>query len=199
VADAADHSVGQWVSITFDHPIDLSTITVTPVAGGEEQPSISRITITTDRGSVSRSLPRGGAAIRLSVPKGKSSYLKVTIAAVRPLPALSNGGIALGAGITDIAIPGVSFQQQLKVPDDESGSFGGPARNSPAIVFDRPIANANLSLGFSQTDDPAMARQFTIPKAMTADISGYAVPIPSTTSSKIYSNLSPLLPPRASR
>ena len=62
VADAAHHSVGQWVSITFDHPIDLSTITVTPVTSEQPtQPSISRITITTDRGSVSRSLPTSGS------------------------------------------------------------------------------------------------------------------------------------------
>jgi arabinofuranan 3-O-arabinosyltransferase len=191
VADAAHHSVGQWVSITFDHPIDLSTITVTPLVGGKEQPSISRITVTTDRGSVSRSLPRGGSPVRLQVPQGKSSYLKVTIAAVRPLPALSNGGIPLGAGITDIAIPGVSFQQQMKVPDDESGSFDGPTRNSPVIVFDRPIANTNLSLGFSQTDDPAMARQFTVPKAMTVDVSGYSIPVPSTFLGNLLDFLTP--------
>ena len=43
----------------------------------------------------------------------------MTIAAVRPFPTLPNGGIELGAGIIDIAIPGVSFQQQMKVPDDE--------------------------------------------------------------------------------
>ena len=182
VADAANHSVGQWVSITFDHPTELSTITVTPVASAQPtQPSISRITITTDRGSVTRSLPKSGSPVRLSVPRGMSSHLKVTIAAVRPLPTLPTGGFELGAGIVDIAIPGVSFQQQLKVPDDESDSFDALTSNSPVIVFDRPIPNVNLSLGYSQTDDPAMARQFTIPKAMTASVSGYAVPLPSAT------------------
>jgi arabinofuranan 3-O-arabinosyltransferase len=98
VADGAHHSVGQWISITFDHPVDLSTITVTPLAGGKEQPSISRITITTARGSVSRRLPRGGSAVRLTVPKGMSSYLKITIAAVRPLPALPSRHPRLGGG-----------------------------------------------------------------------------------------------------
>jgi arabinofuranan 3-O-arabinosyltransferase len=191
VANGADHSVGQWVSITFDHPVDLSTITVTPLTGGEEQPSISRITITTDRGSVSRHLPRGGAAVRLSVPKGESSYLKITIAAVRPLPALANGGIVLGAGITNIAIPGVSFQQQMRVPDDAPASLSRPTRNSPAIAFERPLENTNLSLGFSQTDDPAMARRFTIPKAMTARLSGYAVPTPSATLEQFLEYLAP--------
>jgi arabinofuranan 3-O-arabinosyltransferase len=192
VADAAHHSVGQWLSITFHHPIDLSTITVTPLVGGREQPSISRITITTDRGSVSHSLPRSGSAVRLSVPQGKSSYLKVTIAAVRPLPAAPNGGIPLGAGITDIAIPGVSFQSQMKVPNDESSSFDGPTRSSPAIVFDRPIANSNLALGFSETDDPSMARAFSIPKAMTAHVAGYAVPVPSTMLEQLLEALAPV-------
>jgi hypothetical protein len=95
----------------------------------------------------------------------------------------------LGAGITDIAIPGVPFQQQLKVPDDESGSFDGPTRGSPVIVLDRPLANVNLSLGLSETDDPAMARQFTIPKAMTANVSGYAVPVPGTTLDQLLDSL----------
>jgi arabinofuranan 3-O-arabinosyltransferase len=180
------------VAITLDHPIDLSTITVTPLAGEQPtQPSISRITITTDRGSVSRSLPNIGSPLRLSVPKGMSSYLKVTIAAVRPLPTVPNGGIALGAGITDIAIPGVLFQQQVKVPDDESGSFSGPTRSSPVITFGRQLKNANLSLGISETDDPAMARQFTIPKAMTAHVSGYAVPAPGPTLEQFLEYLAP--------
>ena len=197
VANAAHHSVGQWVSITFDHPRDLSTITVTPVTSAQPtQPSISRITVTTDRGSVSRSLPKSGSAVRVSVPRGMSSYLKVTIAAVRPMPSVPNGGIDLGAGIVDIAIPGVSFQQQMKVPDDEANAFDGPTSNSPVIVFNRPIANANLSLGYSQTDDPAMARQFTVPKAMTASVSGYAVPVPSQTLEQFLEFLAP--PPATS-
>ena len=197
VANAAHHSVGQWVSITFDHPRDLSTITVTPVTSAQPtQPSISRITVTTDRGSVSRSLPKSGSAVRVSVPRGMSSYLKVTIAAVRPMPSVPNGGIDLGAGIVGIAIPGVSFQQQMKVPDDEANAFDGPTSNSPVIVFNRPIANANLSLGYSQTDDPAMARQFTVPKAMTASVSGYAVPVPSQTLEQFLEFLAP--PPATS-
>jgi arabinofuranan 3-O-arabinosyltransferase len=53
------------------------------------------------------------------------------------------------------------------------------------------MVNANLALGPSQTDDPAMARQFTIPKAMTAQVSGYAVPVPST----ILEQLLKFLPP----
>jgi arabinofuranan 3-O-arabinosyltransferase len=64
------------------------------------------------------------------------------------------------------------------------------------IVFDRPITNANLSLGYSQTDDPAMARQFTIPKAMTASVSGYAVPAPSPALEQFLEFLAP--PPATS-
>jgi arabinofuranan 3-O-arabinosyltransferase len=191
VADAADNSVGQWVSITFDHPMDLSTITVTPLAGGKDAPSISRITITTDRGSVTRSLPPGGSPVRLSVPQGKSSYLKITITAVKALAKLPAGAIVLGAGITNIAIPGVSFQPQMKVPDDEATSFDSPTASSPAIVFNRPIANANLSLGFSETDDPSMARAFSIPKAMTAGVTGYAVPQPSAILEQLLEFLAP--------
>ena len=128
--------------------------------------------------------------MRGSVPRGMSSYLKVTIAAVRPMPSVPNGGIDLGAGIVGMAIPGVSFQQQMKVPDDEANAFDGPTSNSPVIVFNRPIANANLSLGYSQTDDPPWP-QFTVPKAMTASVSGYAVPVPSQTLEQFLEFLAP--------
>jgi arabinofuranan 3-O-arabinosyltransferase len=178
VASSTDHSIGQWVEITFKHPRKLSTISVSPLVGSTQQPTVSRITITTDSGSVSRSLPATYRQVRLSVPKGKSRHLKITITATRAVPPAPNGGIVLGAGITDIAIPGVSFHQQMKVPDDETQYFAGPGRNSPQIVFDRPISNSNLSIGFSETDDPAMARLFSVPKAMAGEITGYAVPRP---------------------
>ena len=51
VADATDNSIGQWISIRFDHPVPLTTITVTPLAGSPQQPRVSQLTISTDRGS----------------------------------------------------------------------------------------------------------------------------------------------------
>jgi arabinofuranan 3-O-arabinosyltransferase len=181
VAHSAHRSIGQWVSITFGQPRDLSTIAVTPLVGPVQQPTVSRITITTDRGSVSRSLPAVKSRVVLSVPHGESRHLKITITDVRPAPPVPNGGIILGAGITDVAIPGVTFLPQMKVPDDESSSFSAAGRNPPDIVFNRPIEDTNLTLGKTNTDDPSMGREFSVPQDMSAKVTGYAVPRPDET------------------
>jgi arabinofuranan 3-O-arabinosyltransferase len=191
VADAANHSLGQWISITFLHKLKLSTITVTPLVGSSLQPNISQIRITTDRGSVRRELPDRSGPVRLSVPVGLSLHLKITITGVRPTPAINSGGVELGAGISHIAIPGVHFQDQMKVPTDVSNRFASPEANAPVLAFQRPIANANLSLGLVATDDPNMARTFVLPKAMSAQITGYAIPAPGTTLDNVLTFLSP--------
>ena len=181
VANATDNSIGQWISVTFDRAVPLSKILITPLVGGPEQPTISRITISTDRGSVEASLPPKAQPTSVSVPHGSTDHVKITIDAVRPIPNLPNGGIVLGAGIAEIRIPGVRIQPQLKVPDDESSQFSSPSRNPPVVVFSRPIANSNLLLGPSGIpEDPNMAREFTLPKQMHASLSGYAVAQPGS-------------------
>ena len=177
VAHAANDSVGQWVSITFRHRLPMSSIDVTPLVGSAQQPTVSRIIITTDRGSVTRYLPPRSSPVRVSVPKGESLHLKVTIAAVRPVPPVSTGGIVLGAGITNIAIPGLKVVPQLKVPNDEPSQFKGEHRNDLVVNFSRPLANANLKLGSNDASlDPNMAREFTLPAKLVTSVSGTALP-----------------------
>jgi arabinofuranan 3-O-arabinosyltransferase len=177
IANATNGSVGQWVSITFDRPVPLSTISVTPLIGSPLQPVITKVTITTERGSVTRRLPDRSVTSQLDVPKGPSKYLKLSIAAVRTMQTPS-GGLDLGAGIVDIHVPGVSFRENMRVPDDESAALGSPQRKNPVIVFDRPLLNQNLLLGSGVSDDPEVARTFAIPQPMTTDVSGHAVPLP---------------------
>ena len=83
VADAANRSVGQWIAITFHHKLPMSYIVLTPYKGVKGQPQITRVTISTDRGSVVRNVPVHSPSVRLSVPSGSSSYLRVTIDAVK--------------------------------------------------------------------------------------------------------------------
>jgi arabinofuranan 3-O-arabinosyltransferase len=190
VANAADNSVGQWISVSFDRPISLSAITISPLLGSQQQPAIRRITVSTDRGTVRRVLPAGKSQVRVTVPTGSSRYLRITIDAVKPA-SQAPAGIAAGAGIIDIRIPGVSFQQNMKVPDDQTLSFSGPKRNPPIVDFTRPLTNPNLSLGSITTDDPNMARTFTLPKSTNTDITGTAVPEPGPGLESLINLLSP--------
>ncbi len=193
VANATNRSVGQWVSITFKHPISLSTIRVTPLVGtGRRQPAIRKVTISTDRGSVVRNLPATKSPVRLRVPHGPSRYLRITIDSTRGGFAIPvQGRILLGAGITNVAIPGVSYAPQMLVPNDESAAFSGPRRNPPVVVFDRPIANPNISLGQNPTDDPSMARVFETPKSMAAEVSGFVVPSQGDDLENLLTQLTP--------
>ena len=191
VANAQGRSVNQWVSISFSHPRALSTILVTPLVGSQQQPTVKWITISTDRGSVRRYLPAKDSPVPLSVPRGTSRFLRITIDATRVAKGPSRGGFPLGAGITEVAIPGVTVHARMKVPDDERATFSARQRHTPVIVFNRPVVNENLALGLAATDDSNMARIFTVPKAMNANVSGYLVPLNGTSLEHLLQEVAP--------
>ena len=179
IAPDIDNSVGQWISISFLRPIQLSSIVVTPKQGTF---TITKVWITTDRGTVLRVLPPGRKSYRLSVAPGKSKHLRLTIAGVRVNHRgieRATGVVPLGAGISGISIPGISFEPRMLLPDDESATFSKPDAQPAVVSFHRPLSNENLSLSLSSTDDPNMARLFTVPESENVSGSGYAVPVPS--------------------
>jgi len=191
VANATNDSVGQWLSITFDHPMTLSTIKLTQYVGSPVQPSISEVSISTDRGSVRRVIPESMSAVRVRVPQGSSRFLRITVDAVRPATQPPADGIAAGVAIVNIGIPGLKFQENMQIPHDESAAYSGPQRNPPIVVLNRPLPNTNITLGSSVTDDPNMARTFVLPKPMATGISGFAVPVPGPDLEALLNFLTP--------
>jgi arabinofuranan 3-O-arabinosyltransferase len=178
VASSTNDSVGQWVSITFKHAVPLTSIRISPLDDSTRRPTIRRVTITTSTGAVERSLPAGAGPYRVRVKPGPSKFLKITIDATRPskLPPFL---FPLGAGITKVEIPGVSFVPAEQVPTSELAAFSGADRKDPVLNLSSPISNANLDLNLpngTDTVEPETAR-VTLPKTMTAAISGTAVPI----------------------
>jgi len=191
-ASLADDSVGQWVSISFDKPMAMSSITLTPVANSPEQPTITKVMLTTDAGSVVQNLLPGATSYRLEVVHGDSRHLRVTIEAVQPARVPAAGGIALSAGIASIKIPGVSFAPRMLLPADEARTFSGPTSRGTVITFNRPIANANLSLGVTSTDDPDMRREFSVPKSESVLATGEAVAEPGPVLEQMIHFFSPV-------
>jgi arabinofuranan 3-O-arabinosyltransferase len=181
IANAAANSVGQWISITFSHSIEVSSIDFTRLLYDPQRPVIRRVTITTDRGSVQRSISAGTNVVPLSNAQGLTRYIRVRIDAVKPPSQQSVIGISLGAGISQIKIPGLRFQAAMQVPYDDAGAFSTQASQPAEILFSVPAANANLTLGIDFLDnvDTDAIRRFQIPKAMTATISGTVVPVSS--------------------
>lgn len=178
VGNATHDSVGQWVSITFDRPVPLTSIAVTPLDDTLQRPTISQVTVTTDRGSVRRALPLGNGVVRLAVAPGRTRHLTITIDAVRRPSQPSILGLPLGAGITDVSIPGVTYRPAEKLPTDELAAFASASRSSPIIVINSPVADPTFGLGTLFNFPEPIDRSFSLPKAMVATVAGTAVPLP---------------------
>ena len=189
VASSNRHSVSQWVSITFQRALPLTSIAITPLIGSPQRPTIKWVTITTDRGSVRRYIPARNAPVRVSVAPGTTRHLMITIDATREKGAPAHP--PQGAGITEVSIPGIAIQPAMQLPTDELATFSGAARAQPTLSISDPVTNPNLDFtGPITTVEPA-ARKFVLPKAMSATVSGTAVPTPSRRLEELLKTLTP--------
>ena len=162
VASVSNDSVGQWVSINFGRLVRMSTITVTPLDDGPSRPRVEQLRITTQRGTVVRDIAPGERTQTLRVPAGLSRWMAPD---ARPCGvAVVNTGL-VGAGLRDVAIPGVRFQQALEVPSDETTAFARPGASVPTYVFSAPVDNVKLHLGSASPVEAHLARFFTVPRA----------------------------------
>jgi arabinofuranan 3-O-arabinosyltransferase len=175
VANATNDSIGQWAEISFGRSVDLHTITVRPLADGSQRPTVTAVTVTTARGSVRRRLH--GGINTITVRRGPSTWLRVTLSRVEPARSRPLNGYPLGAGLTSVGIPGVQFVPALRLPADEVSSFATRG-NRVTFAFSAPAANATLNLGQADDDDPLMVRRFDAPATAALVMIGQAVPIP---------------------
>jgi len=173
VANAFDNSVGQWVSINFGRSVPLTAIIVAPLDDGPFRPRVEKLRITTQRGTVVRQIAPGEAPQILPVPRGPSRWLRLTIDRVAS-PTV-NPGLS-GAGLRDIAVPGVTFQLGLSVPSDESKVFSRPTAHVPTYLFTAPINNAGFSFGTASSVEAHLIRSFTVPRAAAFSITGTVTP-----------------------
>jgi arabinofuranan 3-O-arabinosyltransferase len=187
VATGTSMSVGQSVSITFDRAIPLTSIAITPLDDSPRRPSLKWVTIYTAQGSDRQYIPVRNTPVRVAVVPGKTQYLAILIDAVRPSTKPSVP--PLGAGITDVTIPGVTFQLAMQLPSDELRAFSGATRNSPVISFSDPVMNPNLDFTGPIAGEEPIARKFVLPRAMSATISGTVVPIPGVSLERLLSPL----------
>ena len=177
VATGTNDSVGQSLSITLDHAVPVTRIAITPLDDLKERPTISEVTITTDRGSVRRAIPRVSTPVQVSVAPGSTRHLTITIDAVRRPSSVYFLG-PLGAGITDVAIPGVTFVPAMQAPTSEVAAFAGASRSPAVVSFSQTVENAAVNIPDTTTSVQPIARKFVLPKAMNALVTGTAVPAP---------------------
>ncbi|HEX9067026.1 MAG TPA: alpha-(1-_3)-arabinofuranosyltransferase family protein [Streptosporangiaceae bacterium] len=173
--------VGQWVQIRFDHAITLPpTVSVSLLDDSPARPVASRLTVSTDVGTRSTALLRTGAAQSLAVPAGLTRTLRITIEAVR-------GGVAgVGAGLTGVAIPGVTVTRYLQ----PAQSIAGRTAAGVAFSFQRqvpsPASLANVS------SYPPMARLFTTEGPAAYRLGASAIAVPGRALDAILAKLTPV-------
>jgi len=162
--------VGQWIQITFDHPVNLSSpIAVRLLDDSVFRPVATRLTLTTDQGSVTDPVTATPSSQPLAVPAGTTSKLRVTIAA-------AHGGVpgGFGAGIADLDIPGVHVTRYIQAPHD-----AGTAGRDVTLSFHRQVSGQTL---YSSGDpETGLYRQFTLdaPATFTTTLSAVSVAGPT--------------------
>ena len=171
VANVSRDSVGQWVSINFGRSVRMSTIIVTPLDDGPSRPRVEQLRITTQRGTVVRDIAPGERPQTLRVPEGPSRWMRLTLDRVA-LPVVNTN--LVGAGLRDVAIPGVRFQQALEVPSDETTAFARPGASVPTYVFSAPVDNVKFHLGSASPVEAHLIRSFTVPRAAAFEIDGHS-------------------------
>ncbi|WP_165845572.1 alpha-(1-_3)-arabinofuranosyltransferase domain-containing protein [Streptacidiphilus pinicola] len=173
--------VGQWLRIDFANPVDLpSSLQVQLLADSPLRPMISRLTVRTDHGSVTDDLSGTGSAQDLAVPAGSTRSLTLTIAAAHG--AVPGG---LGAGISEVAVPGVQVTRYLAAPHDAATNGTGGV----AFAFHRTVGATGL-LG-PQSAETSMARQFTLDAPDTFDTQLSAMPVPGPALDTLIHKLAP--------
>jgi arabinofuranan 3-O-arabinosyltransferase len=126
--------VGQWIQVDFDSPVDPGVIRVAFADQAALGPAVTRVVVRTSAGQVTDQLRVTGRPQPLRVPRGPSSWLRITVAglAAHPDPA-----VGAQVGISQISVPGVRASRTIVAPDvpepDPSGS-PAPAAADPAAV-----------------------------------------------------------------
>ena len=80
-AEASPYTpVGQWIQVSFDHPLDLpATIGIQLLVDSPSRSLASQVQVSTAAGSVTTNLACTGARQALRVPPGPRSWLRITI------------------------------------------------------------------------------------------------------------------------
>jgi arabinofuranan 3-O-arabinosyltransferase len=170
-------AVGQWIQISFARPRYLSGPGRIRLLDDIPRPVATRLIVTTATGRAVTTTRVTAAAQPLRIPSGPSGWLRITIAAAR-------GGIpgGPGAGLTDVAIPGVHVTSYLQPAQDESGpdpsfSFHRDTGTTPGLSGNPPEADLN--------------RTFTTPAAARFGVSASVTPVPGAALNVLLDRLGP--------
>jgi arabinofuranan 3-O-arabinosyltransferase len=158
--------VGQWIQITFAHPVDLpSSIGISLLDDTTTRSLASQLSVSTAAGTISTQMARTGGRQPLSVRPGLTSWLRITITGARNVKPFNPG-----AGISDVFVPGVTVTSYLEPAEDPAGQ----AAPTVAYSFEQ-----QAQAGYAQASAYAglkLARTFSTPAAEQLTFGASAVP-----------------------
>jgi arabinofuranan 3-O-arabinosyltransferase len=159
-------AAGQWIQINFLSPRDLSGSATIRLLDDVPRAVATRLVVTTAAGRAVTSTQVTAAAQPLRIPPGTTGWLRITIAAAGG--SISGG---LGAGISDVTIPGVHVTSYLEPAQDQAGP-------DPSFSFHR---DTGTTLGLPGNPPEAdLNRTFTTPGAGRFLVAATVTAVPGT-------------------
>ncbi|MDX2696669.1 alpha-(1-_3)-arabinofuranosyltransferase domain-containing protein [Streptomyces ipomoeae] len=174
---------GQWLRIDFDEALELpSTFEVTPLPQDGVRSAPTRIKVETERGSRSTNLQADGSTQTVNVRPGDTSWLKITI-----LDSAERHAGIVGAGFSEIEIPGVEVTRMLRLPTDAEVP---DVTEADAEVIS--LHRATDPTGLSPTGtEPGLHRTFATSTAGTYEVRATAVPVPGEDLDQLLYDVAP--------
>jgi hypothetical protein len=167
--------VGDRLTVQLDHPVSTDHLTIT---GTHDNTVLSAVDVRLDDGPPIRvelgPESRTDAGQVVQFPQQRFSKVSVEIAATQTAP----GTNASEVGIAELGIPGVTFEQSVRLPTALVARLGSRSAKVPlSIVLTRQRGDTTKRGGFEEERD--IARTFTLPTARDFSITGDARPAAS--------------------
>ncbi len=183
LSDGARKPVGQWVEVRFTEKIQAGSAELQVVDDEVVGDPVTRVQISTAGGSYVHSVTDAGRKpLRLALPSGRTSWVRVTIDGVAGFDAPGRR-----AGIRELRVPGVSPQRYLRLPASPDTARAPEVvalarkagdRTACALVGSRYLCAPDLIRQGEETG--LVTRRFDLPAAATPQLTGLARATPAT-------------------
>ncbi|ORX06588.1 hypothetical protein AWC29_09655 [Mycobacterium triplex] len=171
VTNALQAAVGQWLQVTFDHPVTNAAITLTPSATAVGS-QVRRIVIDTATGSTTLRFDQPGKALTAALPYGETPWVRITAAGT------DDGSSGVQFGITDLSITQydasgfahpVDLRHTVRVPGPPPGSaiagwdLGSELLGRPGCAAAADSVRCAPSMALAPEEPVNFSRTLTVP------------------------------------
>ncbi len=171
VTNALQAAVGQWLQVTFDHPVTNAAIKLTPSATAVGS-QVRRIVIDTATGSTTLRFDQPGKPLTAALPYGETPWVRITAAGT------DDGSRGAQFGITDLSITQydasgfahpVDLRHTVRVPGPPPGAaiagwdLGSELLGRPGCAAAANSVRCAPSLSLAPEEPVNFSRTLTVP------------------------------------